>query len=248
MPSKRFKSLREQLTILETHLLPAEYASTGIYENESEVFVRALAYRILAHAEIEAYLEERAEEIAQEALLGWQRSKYVSRVTLCLMGFSGREMKAPANSIVPPSRNKASDWPALLDIGEKLADCVSNYVRFLRIENHGIRESNILSILLPVGILPSQFDPQFLIDMENFGRRRGVAAHSSTSTPHVKQGFDPRLEQEQVAKILVHLENIDDALDRLLGDARWAGENVLSPAVEEADSGEARADTMAHSL
>jgi hypothetical protein len=220
MASERFHRLKERLDILAEYLLPKEISIDGLYENEEEIFVRSLAYRVLSHAEVESYLEERAEEIAQEALREWQRSRHVSRVTLCLVGFSGGEMKRPAESLQAPNEKKAKQWPELIDVGEKLRNCVLRYVRYLRTENHGVKERDILSIVLPVGLMPIELDPNFLVEVNNFGQSRGLAAHSSTMTPHVRQGVNPGQEREQVVRVLVYLESIDRRFDELLSEAR----------------------------
>ena len=46
-------------------------------------------------------------------------------------------------------------------------------------ENHGIKEKNILGLLLPVGVLETDLDPVWMGTMSSFGASRGVVAHTS---------------------------------------------------------------------
>ena len=50
-------------------------------------------------------------------------------------------------------------------------------------------------MLLPIGYAASLIDDVFLADIEEFGRKRGEAAHMSTLA-HVQQGIDPKDECE----------------------------------------------------
>lgn len=204
----------EQLDLLRHHLLPEPFDPTGLYSEQDKISTMGLAYRVLAHAEIESYFEDRALEVVREARSAWDRGQ-VSRVALCLMAFSGREMGAPPTTLQPPSSNKQKTWPALIDVGEKFVPLTTSFYHFVRNENHGIKERNLLSLLLPIGVEHNRLDPIFLADMESFGALRGIAAHSSCATSATR-GVDPEEELKRVCGLLPGIQVIDIELDALL--------------------------------
>lgn len=223
MLSQRFQQLSCRIAELRSHLLPAEFSEVGEYaEDADQVTVRGLSYRVLAHAEIEAYFEDRVVEIAKEAIKAWKEARHLSRTLLYMVAFSGREMRRPPESLTSPTENKAKEWPTLLDPSQRLRDCVTCYVQAVQMENHGIREHNLLSMLLPVGVDCSDLDPVFITDLDSFGARRGEAAHTSSNLAQVRQGVNPKDEHARVEGLLKGLEPIDDILNNLLREARFA--------------------------
>lgn len=215
MASERFQQLEEQLKALARCLLPAAFDPTGTYDDQEGVSTRALAYRVLAHAEIESYFEDRALEPVSRAQVVWETSRHVSHVAFCLVGFSGKEMTSPPATLDAPSENKRKSWPALVDIGHRLLPVISTFHHLVRNENHGIKERNLLSLLLPIGVAPAKIDPAFLADMESFGALRGLAAHSSGKTT-ARQAVDPEGEQKRVQALLPGIAAVDAEIDGLL--------------------------------
>jgi hypothetical protein len=170
----------------------------------------------LAHAEIEAYFEDRASDAALEARKAWLERQHLSRVALCLIAFSGREMPLPPDTLEAPTDNKRKTWPALIDIGERLLPIVASYFRLVKEDNHGIRERNLLSLLLPIGIEHSSLDPTFLANMDSFGKLRGTAAHTS-SRSGVRSAADPADEFNRVLALMEGIKTIDERIDTLIG-------------------------------
>lgn len=215
MASPRYQQLEEQLKALRRCLLPPDFDPTGTYEDQDDVSRRALAYRVLAHAEIESFFEDRTLEPVLRAQFVWESTRHVSHVALCLVGFSGQEMARPPSTLEAPSDNKRKAWPALLDIGERLLPIIANFSRHVRYENHGIKEKNLLALLLPIGVAHCKIDSAFLADMESFGALRGLAAHSSGKTT-VRQTVDPEEEQKRVLGLMPGIAAIDSEIDALL--------------------------------
>jgi hypothetical protein len=133
------------------------------------------------------------------------------------MAFSGRTMALPPDSLEPPSDNNRKAWPELLDIGKRLTSVITAFNTFVRTENHGIKEKNLLSLLLPIGIDHSSLDSGFLADIESFGSMRGHAAHTS-SRAAVRRAVDPREELNRVESLLDGITDIDILLDELVRD------------------------------
>lgn len=218
MPSDRFTQLSAQLDVLREHLLPAEFTDTGQYgDSQDRVETSALAYRVLCHAEIETYFEDRSLEAMSRAREAWDASRFVSHITLCLLAFSGKEMKAPPDSLEAPSDNLKRSWPALLDIGEKLVPAMTEFYKLVRKDNHGIKEKNLLALLLPIGIDHKQLDPIFLTEIDQYGSLRGMAAHTSSRSA-VRQAVDPAEESRRIDNLLPGIAAIDGLVEALLAD------------------------------
>lgn len=227
MASPRYQQLEEQLRTLRACLLPADFDPTGAYEEQEGVSTRALAYRVLAHAEIESFFEDRTLEPVSRAQLVWESTRHVSHVALCLIGFSGKEMASPPSTLEAPNDNKRRVWPALVDIGQRLLPIITSFHHHVRNENHGIKEKNLLALLLPIGIAHGKIDPGFLADMESFGALRGLAAHSSGKTT-ARQAVDPEAELKRVLALMPGIAAIDAEIDALLAAMPLPAESAVA--------------------
>lgn len=221
MPSERFVVLEGRIRELKRLLLPSRFDPTGSYKDPLRVTTRALSFRVLAHAEVETYLEDRVLEIATTALKGWEEKKFVSPAALHLLAFSGRTFDRPPDTLQAPDDQKAKDWPSKISIDDRFAKCVSEFHKRVRKENHGVKEKHILDLLLPVGFDVSKCDALFLQAMSNFGEARGAVAHTSGKS-HIQKAVDPRDEFETLRGIVTSLVSIDLELDRVLHAATTA--------------------------
>ena len=104
--SEKYKILVKELYVLRCHLLPEMFDPTGNYT--PEILTRASMFRVLAHAEIESYIEERSWETAIAAVNSWQKKKKASRTLLGLLAFSDLKMEKPPNSLKPKKANSQS--------------------------------------------------------------------------------------------------------------------------------------------
>lgn len=91
----------------------------------------------------------------------------------------------------------------------------SLYISSIKNENHGIREKNILSLLLPIGFPTDKIDPLMLAEFGTFGKLRGEVAHSSPKVHTVKKP-DPKQELDTVNRIVGLLKDVDVELDTIL--------------------------------
>jgi hypothetical protein len=114
-----------------------------------------------------------------------------------------------------PQDNQKKSWPERIDIKVRVQKSATSYIRHARIENHGIREKNLLRLLLPIGADLSSFDPILISELDGFGERRGVFAHSSAIT-HVTSRPDPKDELDKVNNIVDLLKDVDKELDRIM--------------------------------
>lgn len=218
MTSARFQELQSRTKILKRLLLPSKFSPTGSYRDALRVTTRALSFRVLAHAELETYLEDRVLEVATTALQAWENEKFVSVVTFHLIGFSGKTVELPPETLFTTDQNKTKDWATKTAIDNRFSKCVPDFYKRVQFENHGVKEKNIMEMFIPIGFNMSKCDAWFLQTMSTFGEARGAVAHTSGKS-HVQKAVDPRDEYNNLLRILASLEPIDEEFDRLLAAA-----------------------------
>ncbi len=209
--SKRFKQLRSELRRLRSHFLPQRWDPMGAYSERK--LDRARAYRILAHAEIEFFIERMLLDIVDREFQRWRNSKKPSHVMICLIAASKvgwQDMETEElglTRINPPLIKK--DHTSIEEVIER---AVEQYRKIVK-DNHGIMESNLKRLVMPVGIALSDLDSTWLADMNSFGGRRGSVAH--TSRLGVTTPIDPQTEKGAVDNLLVGLEELDELANEL---------------------------------
>jgi hypothetical protein len=211
--SDRFITLITQLNRLKDEFLP-EISPISSY-SESQLS-RTAAYRVLAHAEIESYLEERAWTIVIDAKTAWDTTGKTTRTLICLLGFSGLTMDKPSDTL---SRNNVTqdNHDKRLKISKKIVLSSNEFWKIID-NNHGVKEKNILALLLPIGINNNDLDPNntWLATMSTFGERRGLVAHKSATSYMTIQTPDPANELNTVNQITDELLRIDELINNLI--------------------------------
>jgi hypothetical protein len=167
------------------------------------------AFFVLAHAEIESCVEDLAADIADRAYTQWATRRRVNRCLIALIAFDTEGFPGPAVSLTQPLRKQA---PGLR---QRVEAAYRRHATYLRTENHGVKERNLLRILLPVGIRETDLDTSWLNHMNGFGASRGSIAHSSAKA--VRQPPDNADVRRAVADVLgtppsFGLRNVDDLL------------------------------------
>lgn len=209
-PSSRFQEMADHIESAAACLLPSEVDPTGAYTPEA--YIRASGFRVLVHAEIEAYIEDRVREIALSAVRAWKAGQGPSHPALCLIAYSGIEMKQPPVAMQPKGPAGFEAWAMRARLGTKLDSAMRSFAYSIS-QNHGIKEENLLRLLLPVGIALDDLDTVFVADMNSFSELRGEAAHSSASA---RRRIDPSDDRAVVQSITSGLMRIDAILDALL--------------------------------
>lgn len=205
MPSPRFVQMQRNLSALRREMLPRTFDPLDNYSDR--VRARAAGYRLLAHAEIESFLEDICQNVAIKAMQIWDKERRPSPVLIGLLAFAERSVEGPPLALSSPNPNQHDAWQKKIDISLKLKNALDIYVYVIR-NNHGLKEANLLSLLLPLGIEISKLDQTWLADMDSFGANRGTVAHTSIIRPSI----NPANEYESVKRLLPPLRNIDKDL------------------------------------
>lgn len=209
--SSRFRTLTKELNRLKRQFLP-KINPTGIYSDRQ--LALTIAYRVLAHAEIEAYLEDRVQKVAIDAKKDWDNKGKASRTLLSLLAFSGQIMELPPDTLAPTKGTKLL-LPERVKLDKKINLAITCFVKAIK-QNHGVKESNVLALLLPIGIDSDDLDSVLLATLNTFGEQRGLVAHSSATSYRTTQLPDPVNELNTIQQITQGLLQIDKLINALI--------------------------------
>ncbi|MEP0753347.1 HEPN domain-containing protein [Trichocoleus sp. Lan] len=209
--SVRYRTLTKELNRLKKQFLP-KISPTGLYSDRQ--LALTLAYRVLAHAEIEAYLEDRVWEVVIDAKNDWNNTGKTRRPLICLLAFSGQMMDTPPDTLTPTNSSQDA-WKKKLKISKKIDSAITCFNGVIR-QNHGVKEANLLALLLPIGIDSDDLDPVLLATMNTFGEQRGLVAHSSATSYRTVQPPDPATELSRVQQIAQGLLQVDKLMNNLM--------------------------------
>ncbi len=205
MPSsKRFRELKTRLNELRRHFLPINFSKTGDYSDRQ--IDRAKGYRLLAHAEIEAFIEDQARETVTTAIKNWKNTKKSSQPLISFLaayhsGWSVDDSISNDEIIrIARSRTKVKE-----SINQIIDLAQSQFIQRIK-DNHGVREANLLVLVMPAGIDPAELDSSWIANLDSFGRSRGELAHNSKKTT---TAINPKTELDTVENLLVGLEDLD---------------------------------------
>ena len=208
--STQFQHLFEQLEELRRIFNLDNYTSEiDDIPREQEIYCKA--YSLLAHAEIEHYFEEICRKIALSAKHNWDNQRSTSITLLSIILFSEKE-KEPPHSLKPPQQSQEKKWRERIDFSEKIKYSFNAYIDIIN-NNNGVKEKNILSLLLPIGIKADDINEFFLAILNDFGTKRGRFAHTTNA---VAIKTNPKDEIRDIEQILTQLKEMDKTLMALL--------------------------------
>jgi hypothetical protein len=139
---------------------------------------------------------------------------FINKTIPCMLAFSSLTLEAPPESLSSPQPSKQNEWDEKLGLTRKIEKCV-NTLHYVLGENHGIKEKNMLRLLLPIGIEADELDNTWLAAMNSFGESRGQVAHSTAASYRATNLPDPQNEYSTVQYLLAGLRDVDGLLNRL---------------------------------
>lgn len=210
--SPELENLKKRLHELDLRLLPT-WSSTMLTYNATQL-EKTRSYRVLVHAEIEHFIERICFESIKKATKAWNDNKKPSFILMALItsyhsGWSTGEEQQ--EKIIEMARSRSGVKRDLKAIIEK---AVNQYHQITK-DNHGIKESNLKNLLLPVGIDTSDLDSAWLAEMDTLGGLRGEVAHTTIA---VQRPIDPKEEKARTIKITKGLEVLDHKLQSLVAE------------------------------
>lgn len=197
--SKRLKQLLSRVSFLERNILPSERVD-GNYSKVERDLIKS--YLLLVHAEIEAYFEDRAKEKVNRALIKWKVNRQKSNCLKSVLAFSGNEISY--------QNLKKSDSN---NIEFRMNKAVSHFLALVN-KNNGVKQSDIINLIIPIGIELSELDNTWLNTMDSFGSTRGNIAHNSIS---VQTEVDRNTERDRINnQIIPEIERLDKLIQKLI--------------------------------
>jgi len=206
-----FQKLKSRLRELKINMLPKKFSPTGDYNNRIQD--RARGYRLLVHAEIEAYLEDVSRIVVNKKINEWKKNRIPSRILISFIAcyHSGWvEYDEVHNEEIT---KLAKSRKNIKEIIEEVIDHAQQQYMNNIMTNHGVRKNNLKKIIIPLGIDMTDLDQTWLNDLDDFGKKRGDLAHKSKST---QSSIDPKVEYNRISNILEGLKELDKKIYEIL--------------------------------
>jgi hypothetical protein len=126
-------------------------------------------------------------------------------------------MDKPPDTLNKPNNVSQDNHDKRLKITEKINSAIKSFKKVID-NNHGVKEKNILALLLPIGINSNDLNTNtaWLNTMNTFGEKRGLVAHSSATSYMTSQMLDPATELNRVQQITEGLLRIDELMNNLM--------------------------------
>lgn len=201
MPTQRFNQLKRRIDKLDRLFLPVR-SPVGSYTADEYDQVRA--FIVLSHAEVEEYIEGMCLDILQKAEARWLKSDTAGACVAALMLYNDKQSKPPKSLALQAPKDT---------VDEIVKSAFKKHRDFAGRDNHGVKEANLLRLLLPIGFKESDFDTVWLGVMNSFGANRGMVAHRSAS--RVRQPPDPVISRQQVQDVLSGLLLLELVFSRI---------------------------------
>ncbi|MDQ0911219.1 hypothetical protein QFZ22_007204 [Streptomyces canus] len=201
MPSMRYSNMSKRITELRNHLLPRPFDPLGLYTDR--VYERTRSFRVLAHAEFEAYIEDRVVDVVTQAAATYSNSGTIRPSLIALVSHWEDGWPRPTSILSPPQK------PAP-DLEGRIAKARIGFVNFVRTQNHGIKEKNLLFMLFNVGVVEAEINRVWLQSVEDWAKLRGESAHKSG---RVQTQPDPEKEYRKVKDIRSGFKDLDALLN-----------------------------------
>lgn len=202
MISSKYKNLSKELNSLEKHLISKRLV-VGNYTSRQKVLI--MSFIVLTHAKIEEYFESYGLEIINEASKKWKNKRTIPLSILSLVAYYGYRLPDIPTKIILHQNELSKN---IISLEERIEKVVNYYNSDIRVLNHGIKETNLLRILLPLGVRVEDFDATWISTVETFSSLRGEAAHKG----FVKNEFNHLDILENVKKIKEGIKSLDKVI------------------------------------
>lgn len=197
MHTQNYIALKCRVEKLRKVYLPKQFSPTGTYNDV--VYEKVRAYKVLVHAEMEFYFEEIALIIAKKAYAKWCKYRKASTPLMAIVAYySGTFPSLPQTH----TGNRSDE-----DIDWRINKAYTEYNSLVR-NNNGIKEKDILSIFLPIGVISTDIDEDLLIRLNSFGTERGQIVHSTRAN----QPADPHDALDDIENIMTLIDSFDEFL------------------------------------
>lgn len=195
MASPRFASLQQHVTNYQSAFI----ADKDDLDATNSDHLRAIAFRILASAAIEEFVEEICKAAAQEGINLLKRGEPTTTGYALVTWAVSRETPG----VIPVHSDDIRDHFAQYDqILKQYLDSVAS--------THGVSGRDFRKLVFPVGVRDHQVPNGLLDRLQSLADRRDPVVHTSSSG--AQQRLGPSVELKQISDIVVLLERLDEAV------------------------------------
>jgi len=204
MATQRFMFMQKRVTWLRNAMLPSRFSPTGLYSDR--IHQRTAAFRLLVHAEFESYLEDAVLSHVHARCALWRANRTPSITLAALVAYDEIEGRPPTSILNPPQK------PSKL-FEERLQEALTRFNSRVRNVNHGVREMNVLRMVLPAGMDASTLDTTWLATLDAWAQERGDLAHQSSGKVGLK--LDPGREYATAKSLVGGFKTLDGQITKL---------------------------------
>ena len=201
MSSGEYQYLEHRLVELRAQFVDFEIPLDR--EPNSDELSNIAAFKLLIHAEVQTYIEDRIIRAINESVDEWCNKKQMSRCVLnLLLGWSD-------------ASGGAEKYPTVHDISglnRTIKMCANRVIREIS-DNNGIKREAFLWLSFAAGIFSDEIDSTLLNELQSFGKARGDVAHKSIGK--VRTLYAPNIEAESAQNIVNLLGHFDNNLDSI---------------------------------
>jgi len=199
VPSTLFVGLKQRID----HYAQIFITDKDDLEAVLEDHVRAVAFRILASAAIEEFVEERCKTVARAGIE--RLKKRLPTTTGRALVVWGVSRKNPG--CIPIHEVDVGDHYDLFD------ELLAAYINSVN-STHGLNSRDVRNLLNPVGLRTHQLPADLLDRLQVLAERRDPVVHTVATKATGRLG--PSVERKQIEDIVARLESVDAALDEAL--------------------------------
>jgi hypothetical protein len=187
-----YKDLKKRISTLKKHFLAFQPSDSHLPINQDKL----RAFKLLAHAEIESYIENTVLNVWTECEAEWR---------------SNRKVIAPLAFLILFSTSKFEANEHQLERNERISKILTSFKNLIG-NNNGIKRKNILSLVIPLGVDYSRIDETWLATIDSYGGSRGLVAHNTFSVQHQ---LDRNDELSDLSLVLKGISKMDIILQKI---------------------------------
>lgn len=203
MPSQQYSNLRQRHEVLVRRFV--DFAIPLDRDPTSHELDMIASFKLLMHAEIETFIEDRVTFAIAESVRNWYDRKVP---TSCLFHLIVRWypwFEKDRNPFVNPR--------SVQQIGDLIAMCVRKASDEIA-QNNGIKQAAFTRLACSGGLLNDDLSGTLLASLESYGTSRGDVAHKAVG--RVSSLKDPRVEADDARQLVQLLEQFDEGISAII--------------------------------
>lgn len=187
-------NLKTRVEFLSKTLLDFNDIDSPDQENQDKL----KSFKLLVHAEIEWYFESTVKDIVNFSKRQWLNKKGITPSLSYMILYS-------------PSKFDGEKDISSLTQKKRIEKIITAFETVID-QNNGIKEKNLMKLLVPLGINFQSLDQTWLSTIDSYGSSRGDIAHKSHS---VQKQLDKGTEEKDIDFVLDGIKKLDLKIQKL---------------------------------